>query len=80
VSKQHPKAKHLPQARNALAKIRTTQATLDAARRAAEQEGVSLSHWIELTLVARLNSTPAFNPAESRRGLAATLPLPPKGE
>jgi hypothetical protein len=57
VSKQHPKAKHLPTPRNALAKIRTTQATLDSARLAAEKEGVSLSHWIELTMVARLKST-----------------------
>jgi hypothetical protein len=57
VSKQHPKAKHLPTPRNALAKIRTTQATLDSAREAAEQEGVSLSHWIDLTMVARLKST-----------------------
>lgn len=50
-------AKRLSEPRNALAKIRTTQATLDSARRAAEQEGVSLSHWIELSIVARLEST-----------------------
>jgi hypothetical protein len=55
--KRLPQAKRLSTPRNALAKIRTTQATLDAARRAAEQEGVSLSHWIERTMVARLNST-----------------------
>jgi hypothetical protein len=50
-------SKRLPEPRTAWVHIRTHQATLDSARRAAEQEGMSLSHWIELTLVARLKST-----------------------
>jgi predicted HicB family RNase H-like nuclease len=61
--KRLPQAKRLAEPRLALAKIRTTQATLDSARLAAEKEGVSLSHWIELTIVARLKSTqPASEP------------------
>jgi len=68
VSKQHPKVKHLHTPRNALVKIRTTHATLDSARRAAEQEGVSLSHWIELTILTRLKAT---QPASETAGAAA---------
>jgi hypothetical protein len=63
--KRLPQAKRLSTPRNALAKIRTTQATLDAARRAAEQEGMSLSHWIELTMVARLKAQDVLCPVMS---------------
>jgi hypothetical protein len=58
MKKRRTNSKRLPELRTAWVHVRTHPATLDAARRAAEQEGVSLSHWIELTLVARLNSTP----------------------
>jgi hypothetical protein len=57
MSKRLTNSKRLSELRTAWVHIRTHQATLDAARRAAEQEGVSLSHWIELTIVARLEST-----------------------
>lgn len=55
--KRRTNSKRLPDSRTAWMHVRTHQVTLDSARRAAAEEGVSLSHWIELTLVAKLNST-----------------------